>query len=614
MLEHLEIQDLAIIDALSIDFSRGFCALTGETGAGKSIIIGALNLILGERASSEDVRSGRPRARVEAVFHIADCPSVKEALGEFDLMPDGDSDQLIVRREVSAQGGSRCIVNGVSAPLWQVRRLGDHLVDLHGQHQHQSLLHVELHREIVDAVGGKPLASAKNEWRDLFARYRQVCTRLAALDRDRRELERRKDLLRYQLEEIEGAGLEPGEDEALAAERTRLEHAESLMQLAGGACELLYEGEHATAAADLMAQALEMVERAARLDVSLGALAERLGAVRADLEDAALQLRDYASGLDSDPARLAAVSDRLHTIGRLKKKYGASVDDILEAAEGFRREFEGLSVSEENREALEAERDALEKRLAQAGDALSAQRRKAAARFARDIKAQLADLEMPDVRFEVRIEREPLAAPEKKDDGGEELQSDAPDDGDTERPRFGERHGGGSSSGPSSTVRFEDAGPCRVYEHGADSVEFLISPNPGEDLRPLRRIASGGELSRIMLALKVILSGREQVPTLVFDEIDTGISGRTGARIGEKMAALGQERQLICITHLAQIAARAERHYAVRKGREGNRTLTRVEALGGEARELEIARLLGGEVDSAVARKHAGELLARASQ
>ena len=607
MLQHLHIQDLAIIDSLDLEFGEGFTVLTGETGAGKSIIIGALNLVLGERASSDDVRSGCDAARVEATFRVSGNERIARALAEYQLAPDGESDDLPIRREVSAQGRSRCVINGVAAPLWQLRRIGDLLVDLHGQHQHQSLLRVELHREILDACGGAPVLRARANWRETFMRFREVTARLRRADRDAREAERHKGLLEYQLQEIRSAAPEPGEDAALEEERRRLEHAEALLEHTAGANEILYEGENVGAtAADLLGRATDMLEAAATLDPSLGEAAARLAAQRAEIEDVCVILRDYASGLESDPARLQTVDDRLHTLGRLKKKYGATVGEVLEAADRFEKELGDLTLTTEDRGKLEKERLALEKELVRLAGELTDARRKAAERFSKDLRKELKQLEMPNVRFEVRIEPERIDAPVT--DHAEEEEDGPPDDG----PDFALETEPATKAPSSVAIPIAGAGLCRVHEHGADAVEFLISPNPGEELRPLRRIASGGELSRIMLALKVLLTGIEQVHTLVFDEIDTGISGRTGVRIGEKMVALGDDRQVVCITHLPQIAAQATTHYVVEKTEEKKRTLTRVRNVDGADREREIARLLGGEPDSELARSHARELLSPA--
>ena len=611
MLLRLHIEDLAIIDALTLDFTDGFTALTGETGAGKSIILGALNLVMGERASSDDVRTGCESAVAEALFDVSACARLRDLLAEWGLLegdvvlptgvfgkkrpgtPNGPVD-LVLRREIGAQGRSRCLANGRMVTLAQLRQIGDRLVDLHGQHQHQSLLRVETHREILDGFGDGEHVRALGEYRALFERYSAVVARLRSLNRDEREIERQKGVLEYQLREISEAELTPGEDAVLDEERRRLTHAEALKHNATEANDLLYEGENCPAAvADLVAQVAALAAESVRLDPSLGAVAERLEAVRAEVDDLAATLRSYAEDLEHDPERLSEIEDRLHLIRQLKRKYGGTIEEILEKAGQFERELHTLTHGREEQERLEAERAQLEREVAQAAERLSAKRRETGERFSKGLQRQLKDLEMTAVRFEVRLDRE--------ESGGKPLVSE---DGD---------EAGDSRHEPSKAgdcLLFPDGKRYRVHDYGVDLVEFLFSPNVGEALKPLRKIASGGELSRIMLGLKVLLRSQDQVPTLIFDEIDTGISGRTGTAVGEKMADLGGRYQVVCITHLPQIAARAAHHFVVRKTQQKGRTLTRVERLDTVERQAEIARLLGGEPDSAIARRHASELLA----
>jgi DNA repair protein RecN (Recombination protein N) len=599
MLVRLSIHNLAIIDRLCLDLRAGFTAITGETGAGKSIIIGALNLALGERASSEDIRSGMDEAVIEALFDVSRLPRVRRLLAEQGLAdaPGDDGADLVVRREISRQGRGRCLVNGRLATVGQLREIGDQLVDLHGQHQHQSLLRMELHREILDNFGDARVRPARDAWRADFDEYRRVLERLRALNRDEREVERLKGLLEFQLREIREAQLEDREDERLEEERGRLRHVDALMRNTAQANDMLYEGEQSGASAvDLLIQCEKLLEQSAELDPSLSERFAQIAELRAQVEDLAAGLRSYADSLDADPARLAEVEDRLHLIRRLKKKYGASVADILAEADKYEKELHGLTHGAEERAALEAERARLEKSLATKADALTEARREAGRRFAKGLRAHLAELEMPGVEFEVQIARE--SADERRPAEGEE----------TDAPERGAAASGGLA------IAFPDGSRQRIFPWGADIVEFLISPNRGEGLKPLRRIASGGELSRVMLALKALMGDQEQIPTLIFDEIDTGISGRAGSRVGDKMAGLGKKFQVVCITHLAQIAARAGRHLAVRKETAGKRVITRVEELDRRPARLgEIARLLGGEPDSEIARQHADELLAQSA-
>lgn len=606
MLLHLNIKDLAIIDSLNLDFGEGFTVLTGETGAGKSIIIGALNLILGERASSEDVRTGCDGALVEAVFDTAGCARVRDFLGASEL---GGEAELVIRREVNSQGRNRCFINGRLAPLAQLKQLGDLLADLHGQHQHQSLLKPESHREILDAYGDCEALLA--EYRSLYVRHGQIMERLARLNRDERETERQKGILEFQIQEIRTAQLQPGEDAALEEELKRLQHADTLERNAVAANDLLYEGETQTPTAeDLLGKVEELLAASARLDPSLSVLADRLAGARAELEEIAAEMRQYAQSLQHDPARLAEVEERLRLIRLLKRKYGATIEEIMRAGERFADDLHALTHSREEQDLLEAESASVEIQLAHAAEVLSARRAAAGKRLAEEMRAQLRELEMPAVQIEVRLDRQRSGLNEAafdEDEGGETGPLSVSSRG--RYPADAQALGGAEGR----WIPFPDGNRYRIHEQGVDQIEFLISPNAGEEIRPLRKIASGGELSRIMLAVKALMAGKDQIPILVFDEIDTGISGVTGARIGDKMARLGRAQQVICITHLAQIAARANHHFAVRKGQEKRRTLTRVEQLGARGRVEEIARLLGGDAQSPIALRHAEDLLESAA-
>ncbi|MBU0754769.1 MAG: DNA repair protein RecN [Planctomycetes bacterium] len=614
MLLRLHIENLAIIDRLTLDFEPGFTALTGETGAGKSIILGALNLVLGERASSDDVRSGCPGALVEALFDLTKLTALHELLGTLHLNDQEPAagaiasnsetapiNELVIRREVSANGRSRCLINGKLVPLAQVKTIGEHLVDLHGQHQHQSLLKVELHREILDDFGGRPLIRCLETYEAQFQAYRRLLQKIQALDRNEQEVARQQGLLEFQINEIDELELSPGEDESLELERLRLQHADLLLRNSALISNILFEGEGEPATASgLISRCESLLHEAARVDPSLQSLQERLESSRAEIDDIAATLRSFAAEMEHQPSRLEEVEDRIHSISRLKKKYGNTVEAIFEARNRFEEELYSLTHRREELEQLHALRIKLEKDLAKAADDLTLARQKTGETFSKGLLRQLKELDMPGVRFEVRLEKEIMDATRR----------------DLSAGRPGEDEAIPAQSQPQVVtggvyVTGLDGKRVRLHDKGADLVEFLISTNPGEDLKPLRKIASGGELSRIMLSLKALMRTLDQVPTLIFDEVDTGISGRTGARIGEKMADLGKEYQVICITHLPQIAAQAQAHFAVTKKRQGRRTLTRVDRLLDEQRLEEIARLLGGPVDSAIARKHARELLAQ---
>ncbi len=610
MLLRLRIKNLAIIDNLTLDFPDGFTVLTGETGAGKSIIIGALNLVLGERAKIEDVRSGCESAAVEALFDVTRQKRLIKLLSDSGLLDPEEKRgrdsqagarrpvEIVIRREVGKNGRSRGTVNQKLVTISVLKKIGDLLADLHGQHRHQSLLKPELHREILDDFGGTEIASALAAYKELHTRFCGVVSRLKTEERDEREVERLKGLLEYQLNEINSAGLEPGEDAALEKERSRLTHALTLQQNTSSAINLLYEGEvEQSAAADLIAQSRKLIEEAAALDPSLEDLVQRIKAAIADLDDIASELRAYSTALEHDPARLDWVEERLHNILRITKKYGATIEDVLHERDRMGKELESLENSEEEKERLEKEKAAIARDLVNAANDLSTKRRAAGKRFSSGLVAILNELEMPHVRFDVLVKREEACSGTENDNSM---------DGQDEDSSSGESSLGNAAG---LTVAFRDGKSYRVHSHGSDNVEFLINPNPGESLKPLRKIASGGELSRVMLALKELMRSLDQVPTLVFDEIDTGISGRTGESIGEKMAELSKQRQVICITHLPQIAARAHEQFAVKKISKDKRTLTRVDRLDDKKRIEEIARLLSGKASSTAAKQHARELL-----
>jgi len=570
MLVSLRIQDLAIIDELDIEFTAGLNILTGETGAGKSIILGALELILGGRGSPEDIRSQCDRARVEAVFDLRDLPYVRDWLESHGI--ECDDDDLLIARELSRSGKSRNFVMGSLAPLSLLRELGDLLVDIHGQHQHQSLLSVENHLDALDRFAQTdPL---RERVASLCAQWQELGRRLADLSRDERELERRKDTLAFQVGEIEVARLVAGEDVQLEQERQRLAHAEALVQAASHAEDLLSEGESTdTAALTLLGRIEDDVAVLARFDATTAPLADELREARFRLEDIALRLGHYRASLDLDPQRLEAVEDRLDLIRQMKRKYGATIEDILALGEENRRELDRLEHRDDELERLKNERSEAAEALAASCEELS-QARQAGSRILEEALVEVLDeLNMPDARFAAEIARDPTESDDGLEIGG---------------------------------CRF------RVGPTGVDRVEFLIAPNPGEDLKPLRKIASGGELSRIMLALKSLMAGNDRIATLVFDEIDVGIGGATAERVGEKMADLSQTHQILCITHLPQIAARAQTHFAVEKNIVAGRAVTGVRRLTAAERPIELARMLEGAQVTDLGRRHAAQMIRQA--
>lgn len=567
MIRELRIRNLAIIEQLRLEFEPGLNILTGETGAGKSIILGALRLILGDRSAAEDVRTGEEFAEAEALIDGPLSAGVLQLLAEAGL--NAEEDGMVLRREVSANGKSKAVINGRLAPALQLKAVGDLLVDLHGQHQHQSLLSQENHLEALDAFADN--ASTLAMFAERLREWQIARSALRNLQGDERALEREKDTLEFQVREIDQAELRAGEEESLAAERQRLRNSEQLREAAARAYAMLAEGEaDAPTARDLIATAQGHIAEIARLDESQTQMLETLSEMRFRMDDIAERLRDYAESLESDPSRLQAVEERLDLIRNLKRKYGGSIAEILETVERYRERLGSLTNRSDEIARLEQMVAQKESELADASAALSAKRQKAARALEKHMEKELAALQMERAQFRVAFSLSPAQS-----DSGLLYQ--------------GQR--------------------VVVGERGVDAVEFQLSANQGESLKPLRKIASGGELSRIMLAMKSILAERDAIPTLIFDEIDTGISGATAQVVGEKMKRLAQTHQVICITHLPQIAVRASRHFAVEKTARGRRMVTNVRVLSHEERVQEIARLLGGDASSAAGLKHAEEML-----
>ena len=554
MLKLLRINNIALIPSLEVEFGPGLTLLTGETGGGKSILIDAIGLLLGDRASLELIRSGEERAAVEAVFEVA---GASEWLEERGLAAEGD--EVVLRRELQSNGKGRATVNGALVPVSLLRDLAPRLAVIHGQHEPQGLLDPAAHLDLLDHFAGA------DEGRPLAEFFRDLRTAEAGLERlrgDRREAERRREMLEFQATEIERAALVAGEEEALRVEKARQANAGRLAALSGEAYALLYDDE--AAALSRLGQVFRRVEDLAAIDPSFRAFLDARSEVLAPLEDLALRLRDYHEQLEVSPGRLDEIEGRLAVLERLKKKYGATVEEVLAFGERCRRELDALASPEEQEKTLVARCERLAAAYLERARELSRKRRAAARELRKRVQDELAQLAMEKTRFEVAF---------------------APAEAEAA------------------------ADPSLWTERGLERAEFLLSPNPGEELRPLARIASGGELSRIMLGLKSVV--RSDVPglTLVFDEVDAGIGGRVAEVVGRKLKAVSARQQVLCVTHLPQIAAFADQHLAVRKRVEQGRTLTLVEPLAGDARAEEIARMLGGETITATARQHAREML-----
>ncbi|MGB9592727.1 MAG: DNA repair protein RecN [Anaerolineae bacterium] len=567
MLSELHIRNFAITDELTLCLGNGLHILTGETGAGKSIIVDAVALLLGGRADTEVVRAEADFALVEGTFVLTAALQAEIApiLAEGGLESEGDT--LILSREVRREGRNICRINGRAVTLRQFQAVGERLIDIHGQGDHLSLLRVQEHVNFLDRYAG--LMDARREVADLVHELRRVRRELQDLRQDERELARRVELLQYQVSEINAATLRVGEEEELLQERTRLANAEQLQSLAEEAYHRLYEGgEEQLSATDLLGQVEQALAGLCRYDVRWETWLQTVRDVQYQLDDLARELRDYGDSIEYNPTKLARVEERLNLYFNLKRKYGDTVEEVLEFGRRAARELETITHSEERIAELQEEEQRLLQRIGDRAARLSAARREAAERLAAEVERELADLAMEKARFVVDVAQD--EAPDGVPVNGARLAFDAT---------------------------------------GIDRVEFLVAPNVGEPLKPMVRIASGGETSRLLLALKTVLSEADQTPTLIFDEIDTGIGGRVGVAVGRKLWTLAKRHQVLCVTHLPQIAAYADRHLAIRKEVVGGRTVTRVEEIRDARRVDEIALMLGSITDTT--RESALEMLAR---
>jgi DNA repair protein RecN (Recombination protein N) len=537
MLRFLAVRHLAVIDQLEVEFEHGFNVITGETGAGKSILVDAIGLLIGGRASADLVRTGEDTAAIQAIF---DTPGGAER---------------IIRREISSQGRSRAFIDDALATAAALREAGAALVGLHGQHEHHTRFDPSAQLAALDAYGTDPAALA--EVGHAFETWRHAAQALDRTRLDDREKQARIDIATFQLQEIDKAAPAAGEDAALASERAILANADRLSRLAGEAYAALYEGEHAALGA--LTAVWKRVAELAAIDPRFEPYAAARERVKPELEDLAFMLRGYAADLDASPGRLQQVEDRLALVERLTRKFGPTLDDVLARQRALRDELTALGASEERIAALDAEERASRDRFAARASALSSSRADAAARLGRALERTLADLALPKCRIDIRL-----------------------------RP---------------------SEAPADWTASGLDQVEFYCSPNPGEDLRPLAKIASGGELSRIMLALKTLASSEAPGRTLIFDEVDAGIGGAAATAVGAKLRALGRRDQVIGVTHLPQVAAQADAHFQVTKQVQGGRTLTILTRLDRAGRELELARMIAGAAVTPAVLSSARDLL-----
>ena len=553
MLELLHIENIAIIEAADIEFAPGFNALTGETGAGKSIVIDSLSAVLGQRTSRELIRTGAEKAFVSAAFS-GTAPELTETLG---ILPEADG-TLLLQREIQTDGKNVCRVNGRPVTVGQLRALGARLLNIHGQHDGQQLLDEEQHIVYLDSFGR--VESLAITYAEKYKNFTDIRRQIGALQMDEAEKARRVDTLQYQIEELRRTKLTPGEEEELTARRGMLRNAEKFLDAVAGADYALNGDDSGGGALSALRQAQDALGGVRHLDDAFGQLYERLGEAYSEVYDIAATVEDKRGELDVSPGELDRVESRMDLLYRLKKKYGATVEDMLDYQARCEAELAQIEDAGDTLARLEQALSKAEKEARQAAQALSDARKAAAEQLTSQILAELQQLDMGKIRFAVDFAEKPL-------------------DSD-----------------------------------GMDTVRFLMSANVGEELRPIHKIASGGELARIMLAMKNVLSEQDHVGTMVFDEVDTGVSGRAAQKVAEKMARISRRKQVLCVTHLPQLAAMADTHFSVEKGERGGRTYTEVRRLDREQRRQELARLTGGSHVSQTMLDGAEELLVQAEK
>ncbi|HBK68481.1 MAG TPA: DNA repair protein RecN, partial [Firmicutes bacterium] len=516
MLRELVIENFALIDRLHLEFERGFNILTGETGAGKSIIIDTVSLILGGRSSAEQVRAGSESAQIEGVFELDDKPEIFHILAEWGISL-GDDQLLVINREINQSGRSRCRLNGQTVTVLTLSRIGSLLMDIHGQHEHQSLLSSIAQREILDSFGGKVLQRKAEEVAELYLNWQGIKKELETLVTGEEEKNQRVEFLTFQLQEIERAKLQPGEAERLEQEREILAGAEKLYENTSATYQLLYGADEPGSALDKLGEGVQALEKATEIDASLQQWVEMVTQVACQVEEVSREIRAYRDRIDFNPEKLSRTEERLDEIAKLKRKYGQGIPEILKYAEKIRKEINSNEDRTERIAILTKKLQTIEEELSLAVQALSSLRKVTAERLERAVAKELTEVNMDKTVFTVSLKR---IIDEKKG-------------------------------------LLVDGEKVAITKEGIDQVEFLVAPNPGEGLRPLAKIASGGELSRLMLILKVIMAEEDQIPTMVFDEIDAGIGGRTAQAVAEKLLLLGLSHQVICVTHLPQIASMA---------------------------------------------------------
>ena len=563
MLVQLIITDFAIIRHLDLSLKKGLNTLSGETGAGKSIIINAINLILGGRSSADLIRTGCDEAVVEGLFVLPDSPDLKEMLSEAGVPFDGE---LLIKRIISREGRNKVFINGSLSTLQILAGLGPRLISISGQYEHQLLLSPDNHLYLLDDFSG--LEDARADVNRLFDEYQSLKEEIKAIEQEIAAQKEREELTLFQIKEIEMAQPVPGEDDLLEEEKRRLQHTEELLEITSNGYQTLYEKQDSVLSS--VALCTKALEKGAEIASELTQIKTSLSAIEAQIEDVSFTLRDFQKSIQVDPQRLEQVVERLEDLNKLKRKYGATLKDVLEFKDKLATKIFDLEGKVESLGTLKTNLQEVQSKLIQTAETLSKKRRKGADNFRLTVEKELRQLHMEETQFKVRFED--LSA---------------------------------AKGSPAETAA------KNVRSDGLDRVEFMMSPNPGEALRPLSKIASGGELSRIMLAIRTILSRTASVETVVFDEVDSGVSGATAEVVGEKIASLAAYHQIVCITHLPQIACQGEAHFLVKKEITNGRTEASISELSPGARVQEIARLLGGREITSQAVANAREMLGK---
>ncbi len=568
MLRELYVEDFALIHKLTVGFGSGLNILTGETGAGKSIIIDALNQVLGERASSELIRSGAGKAVVSAVFDLSQQD--RQRLAEMGI--DHGEGAILLQRELFSEGKSSARINGRPVSVGQLREAASLLVEIHGQHEHQKLSDPSAHLGMLDGYGGAPVLEARARYRQGWKKLTELKEELASLHGDKRERERTLDLLQYQIDEIEQAGLKPDEEEELLNQRKLLQQSRRLVEACQQGYEKLYQNEGA-AVVQMLGEVLNGIKPFSEMDKKLAQVCTQLEESLYSVEDASRQLRSFADSFEFNPQRLEEIEQRLELISDFKRKYADTIPGILEWQRQKQQEVEQIKNNEARHAQVLEEIAGVRAETGELARELSALRQQAAETIARSVEHELNFLQMSGTRFEVEFVTE-------QDEEGIPW------------------HNGNVAAGAD----------------GADRVQFILSPNPGEPLKPLSKIASGGEMSRIMLAILNVLSAQQPVDTAIFDEIDSGIGGRAAQAVAEKLAQAARGRQIVCVSHLPQVSSMADHHFMIYKEPDGQRTVTKVRRLDYDGRVDELTRMLGGAEVTDATRSHADEMLRQASQ